>query len=62
MGLVLWTQRGSLGLLGLEGDPQLGPAWGQTFTASALWVSLGYCWDRAGGSKGFFEIDQQETH
>lgn len=27
-GLVLRTQRGSLGLLGLEGDPQLGPAWG----------------------------------
>lgn len=47
---------------GPEGDPQPGRAWGQTFSQSAPWVSLGYCWDCAGGSKGFFEIDQQETH
>ena len=53
---------GSVCLLGPEGDPQPGRAWGQTFSQSAPWVSLGYCWDCAGGSKGFFEIDQQETH
>lgn len=57
-GMMLQAWCGSVRLLGPEGDPRPGEPGGKRFHRARP----GFPRDYAGGSKGFFEIDQQETH
>ena len=57
-GLMLQARCGSARLPGPEGDPRPGEPGGKRFHTARP----GFPRDYAGGSKGFFEIDQQETH